>query len=152
MITNVTVIQGVALQPGPQGPPGAPGAPGSITGLDVQRGWLTVQFTVPTDLPYVAGGTTTWDVSANPNARMALAGGNTTMAQPLNVVEGAYYPIRTVQDSTPRTITWNAAFHWPGGSSGAQQPSTRSGAIDLWHWRGATSNVLEFAGAVFDVH
>jgi hypothetical protein len=151
MITNVTVVQGIALQPGPQGPPGTPGAPGSITGLDVARGWNTVQWTVPTDLTYNAGGTTTWDVSVHPNARLALTTGNTTMAL-LNVVEGAYYALRTVQDATARTITWGSSqgFHWP--SATPIQPSTRDGAIDLWHWRGAPSNVIEFAGMQPDVH
>lgn len=151
MITSVTVIQGVALQQGPPGPPGTPGAPGSISNLDVARGWNTVQWTVPKDLSYNPAGTTTWDVSAFPNARLALVGGSTTMAL-LNVVEGAYYSLRTVQDATARTITWGATqgFHWPLATP--VQPSTRAGAIDLWHFRGAPSNVLEFAGAQLDVH
>lgn len=153
-ITQITVVQGVALQPGPPGPVGDPGPPGAIATLDILRGWTTLQYIVPTDLAFVSGGTTAWDTQAHPSARLALVGGNTTMGPPSNVVEGAYYALRIVQDSpTPRVVTWSAsAYHWPGGAvSGTVAPSNTSGAIDIFHFRGATGNVLEFVGAQLNV-
>ncbi len=78
-ITSVTVVQGVALQPGPKGEQGEQGPPGAIATLDVVRGWNSVQYAVPTPLTYVAGGTTEWDVSTHQSATLAISGGNTTM-------------------------------------------------------------------------
>jgi hypothetical protein len=148
-ITQITVAQGVALQPGPPGPQGPQGIPGSIISLDEVRGWATVQYTVPVDLPYVSGGTTTWDVSVAQNARLAMSAGNTTMGPPQNVIEGAYYALRTVQDTTPRTITWDSHYHWASGTP--QPPSNITGAIDIYHFRGAVGNVLEHVGTQLNV-
>ena len=150
-ITQLTVVQGIALQPGPKGDPGAQGPPGAATNIDVARGWTTLQYIAPTDLAYVAGGTTLWDTAAHQNAKLQLTGGNTTMGAPTNVVEGAYYALRTIQDSTQRTITWDTHYHWPGGAANAQQPSAPNGAIDVFHWRGAVGGILEFVGALLNI-
>jgi hypothetical protein len=150
-ITSVTVIQGIALQPGPQGDIGPQGPPGSISNLDMLRGWTTVQYVVPTDIAYVSGGTTAWDTAVNPNARLAISGGNTTMGAPMNVVEGAYYALRFVQDTPARTVTWDSHYHWAGGPLGAVAPSNIDAAIDVFHFRGAVGGVLEFVGAQLNI-
>jgi len=148
-ILAVTVVQGIALQPGPPGPQGPQGPPGAIATLDVVRGWLNVQYAVPTNLTYAANATTNWDVGANQNAKLVILGGPTVMGAPTNVIEGAYYALRTVQDSPPRAVTWDTGghYHWPGGAVNAQLPSNIAGAIDIFHFRGAAGNVLEFVGA-----
>jgi hypothetical protein len=148
-ITAITVVQGIALQPGPVGPQGEQGPPGAITTLDIPRGWMSLQYMVPTDVPYVTPGPTTWDTLAHPSARITILGGATVMAPPINVIEGAYYAIRFVQDSPARTVTWDATghYHWPGGAVNAVLPSNIPGAVDVFHFRGAPGNVLEFVGA-----
>ena len=105
----------------------------------------------PVALTYSSGGTTAWDTAAAQNATLACAGGNTTMGAPSNVVVGAYYALRIVQDTTPRGIAWNAAYHWAGGASGVPTISPGSGAVDIFVFRGAASNVLEDAGYRQDV-
>lgn len=146
-ITQITVVQGIALQPGPPGATGPQGPPGAISTLDILRGWTTLQYIVPTDLPFVSGGTTPWDTQQHPSARLTLAGGGTTMGPPSNVIEGAYYALRIVQDTMARTVAWDTHYHWAGGAANAVAPSNSSGAIDVFHFRGATGNVLEFVGA-----
>ena len=151
-ITQITVVQGIALQPGPPGQDGAQGPPGQIVALDVMRGWTTPQYFVPNDLSYVANGTTVWDTARTPSARLAMSGGNSAMGAPLNVIEGAYYALRIVQDPvTPRVMTWSGSFHWPGGSVAAVAPSNLAGAIDLFHFRGAAGGILEFCGAQLNI-
>lgn len=144
-------LTGPAGPQGIQGIQGIQGPPGDVSNLDTARGWTTVQYQALTTLTYTAGGTTAWDVAAKPNTKMAISGGNTTMGAPTNVVEGAYYAMRTVNDSTPRTFTWNAAYKWPGGSSNAQQPTASAGAVDRWWWCGGAGNTLEFVGMQRDV-
>ncbi len=152
-ITQVTVVQGVALQPGPQGNTGPQGPPGAIATLDVLRGWTTLQYFVPTNIAYAVSGTTVWDTQANPSARLAMIGGNSAMGTPLNVIEGAYYALRTVQDTPPRALTWQpGAFLWPGGAGNAVAPTNVAGAIDIFHFRGAPGgNALEFVGAQMNI-
>jgi len=150
-ITEITVVQGIALQIGPKGEKGDPGPPGSIQSLDLMRGWTTLQYAVPTSLVYVPGGTTVWDTQANPNARLVVTSDNTTMGSPVNVVEGAYYALRIVQSSPPRTFSWHTNYHWPGGAAAAVPPSNTANAIDLFHFRGGVGNVLEFTGAQFNI-
>jgi len=148
-ITQLTVVQGIALQPGPPGPEGEQGPPGQITSLDIARGWNTLQYAVPKDIVFVAGGTTVWDTLTYPSARLNMVAGNTTMGAPQNVIEGAYYSLRIVQDAVPRTFTWDPTghFHWPGGAVNAVLPSNIASAIDIFHFRGAAAGVLEFVGA-----
>lgn len=69
-----------------------------------------------------------WDLSANQVAKHT-ATENTTLAAPTNQVAGATYLFIFVQDSTPRTLAFNAAYKFPGGT--APTVSTGSGAVDV---------------------
>jgi hypothetical protein len=151
-ITQITIVQGIALQPGPPGTPGPQGLPGTITNLDILRGWMTLQYVVPTDLTFIASGTVAWDTMAHPSARLAISGGNAAMGSPINVVEGAYYALRIVQDTTPRVLTWQAgAYLWPNGANSAVQISNSAGAVDIFHFRGSPAGALEFVGAQLNI-
>lgn len=75
------------------------------------------------------GATIAWDVSAGAFATVTL-GGNRTMAAPTNLVAGASYGMKIIQDATPpRTLTWNAVFKWAGGVPPVL--SSTNGAIDI---------------------
>lgn len=65
----------------------------------------------------VDGATINWDTALGRTAYVVL-GDNRTMAAPTNLVDGQTYVLHVKQDGTgSRTLTWNAAFHWPGGSA-----------------------------------
>lgn len=49
------------------------------------------------------------------------------MGAPTNLKVG-YYMLKFIQDSTPRTITWNAVFKWDAGAPPVL--STAAGATD----------------------
>lgn len=112
--------------------------------LDGANTWSGVQGYGETALTWTSGGTTSWDVSAAPCATVTASSGNTTFGAPTNVVAGRFYHLRFVQDSTARTISWNAAYHFTGGS--APTLSTGSGAVDHFVFYGRASNVLEEIG------
>lgn len=69
-----------------------------------------------------------WDLAANQVARH-VATENTTLANPTNKVAGATYIFIFVQDSTPRTLSFDTDYLFPGGV--APTVSTGSGDIDL---------------------
>jgi hypothetical protein len=69
-----------------------------------------------------------WDTSAGHLASVTL-GGNRTLAAPTNGVAGTYI-LRVTQDGTgSRTLAYNAAFKWAGGT--APTLSTTAGAVDI---------------------
>jgi hypothetical protein len=73
--------------------------------------------------------TIAWDLNAAPNAVITL-GGNRTMGAPVNMAAGKRYTLRVLQDATgSRTITWNSAFKWAGGS--APTLTTAANATDV---------------------
>ncbi len=67
-----------------------------------------------TDISNVSA-TITWNLSANPRAKLTLDGNKTLLATGL--VVGTYY-LRVYQGVTARTITWNVAYKMPGRSGG----------------------------------
>lgn len=96
---------------------------------DVAAEWTKTQNfngTVLTDATSVA-----WDMSANQVCKVTL-GGNRTMALPTNIVDGAHYTLKVIQDATgSRTLAYNAAFLFPGGT--APTLSTAANSIDMIH-------------------
>lgn len=58
------------------------------------------------------GATINWDVSVGDYAKVTL-GGNRTIANPTNTVNGAFYILEVIQDGTgSRTLTWGSNFVW----------------------------------------
>ena len=61
------------------------------------------------------GATIDWNLALNQVAKVTLAG-NRSMNAPTNQVDGAVYILTVTQDATgTRTLSWNAAFKFPGG-------------------------------------
>ena len=61
--------------------------------------------------------TIAWDVATQPAARVTLAG-NRTLGAPTNMRAGSTYVLRVIQDATgSRTLAYNAAFKFPGGTA-----------------------------------
>jgi len=80
-----------------------------------------------------------WDLESNQVATHT-ATENTTLSAPTNQVAGATYILIFVQDSTPRTLAFNAAYMFPGGT--APTVSTGSGAIDILTFVSNGTNML----------
>jgi hypothetical protein len=102
-----------------------------ICELRTTKGTLeALQLTFSTQaLSWIASGTTAWDLNLGRSATLIAATGNTTMGAPTNLLAGGEYVLKFTQDSTPRTITWNAVFKWDAGAPPVL--STDSGAIDI---------------------
>lgn len=75
------------------------------------------------------GANISWDASVNQTATVTLAG-NRTLDNPTNLVAGATYIIRIVQDGTgSRTLAYGSAFEWPAGTTPTL--STDAAAVDI---------------------
>jgi hypothetical protein len=86
-------------------------------------------MTLPITPTFNAGGTTTVDCSRSNVHIILMSGGNTTLAVS-NPTNGQTINVRITQDGTgSRTITWPAAFKWPGGT--VPVLSTAINAVDL---------------------
>ncbi len=75
------------------------------------------------------GVTIAWDVNNGAFAVVTLAG-NRTLDNPTNMVAGASYALKVIQDGTgSRTLSYGSAYKWASG--GAPTLSTAIGAIDI---------------------
>lgn len=82
-----------------------------------------------------------WDV-ANAQVATITLGGNRTMSAPTNLVNGGFYALGVIQDSTgSRTLTWNSVFKWTSGV--APTLSTSAGAYDFFVFRSDGTNLYE---------
>lgn len=81
-----------------------------------------------TDQTLTDAATINWDMNSGAIAQVTL-GGNRAMAAPTNLKKGTYI-LYVIQDATgSRTLSWNAAFKWAGGT--APTLSTAAGAKDI---------------------
>ncbi len=70
-----------------------------------------------------------WDLLNNDVAKVTL-GGNRTLDNPTNMVDGAAYVVRVTQDGTgSRTLAYGSAYIWPNGITPVL--STTAAAIDI---------------------
>ena len=82
-----------------------------------------------------------WDVRASPVAQVTLTA-NVTFDLPSNPTTGQYISILCIQDGTgSRTISWNAAFEFTGGT--APTATTTAGKGDLFTFRYHNSHWIE---------
>lgn len=95
--------------------------------LDVAQEFTATQNFNATTL--TDGATINWDLSANQVASVTL-GGNRTLAAPTNLKDGATYILIIKQDATgSRTLTFNGAYKFPGGT--APTLTTSANAVDI---------------------
>jgi hypothetical protein len=107
----------------------ANGLPIDASNTDTQLANTIRQFTPQTLTDQAA---IDWDLAAGGAAKVTLAG-NRSMNAPTNMVEGAWYRLRFIQDATgTRLITWNAVFKWPGAVAPCLSAAPNN--IDIIYW------------------
>jgi YD repeat-containing protein len=90
-----------------------------------------------------------WDCDANGQIVSVTLAGNRTMEAPTNISPNACYILKCIQDATgSRTLTWNAAFHFPNGTDAVL--STTAGAVDILSFLGGTG-VMYCLGVARDI-
>ena len=113
--------------------------------LDAGQTWTAQQ--VPMNGTLTDGATINWDADTNGQVVSVTLAGNRTLAAPTNVIENAFYLLRVTQDGTgSRTLTWNAAYKFPGGTDPVL--STTANAVDIFSFIGGAGNVLYCVGLV----
>lgn len=85
---------------------------------------IRVRITALTD-----GATVTPNVNTDGRGWQLTLGGNRTFANPSNLAAGTYVLIVKQDGTGNRTITWGAAYKWPGGV--APTLSTGANAVDI---------------------
>lgn len=94
---------------------------------DVAKEWTATQNFNATTL--TDGASIAWDLAANQVSSVTLAG-NRTLANPTNMVDGATYVLRVIQDATgSRTLAYGSAYKWPAGT--APTLTTTASGIDI---------------------
>lgn len=95
--------------------------------------WGTVgQFTAQQNFPAATltdGATISWNLNSQQVASLTL-GGNRTLSNPTNLVNGGTYALIVKQDATGnRTLSYGTAFKWMGGITPAL--SSTANATDI---------------------
>ena len=84
------------------------------------------------------GATVSWDVAANPVAKVTIAG-NRTLALPSNPLgSGQYASLLVIQDGTgSRTLTWNAAYEFKDDTAPTLTTTASKGDLFTFRYNGA---------------
>ena len=84
------------------------------------------------------GATVNWDVTANPVAKVTIAG-NRTLALPSNPLgSGQYASLLIIQDGTgSRTLTWNAAYEFKDDTAPTLTTTASKGDLFTFRYNGA---------------
>lgn len=119
------------------------GRTGTLASTDVEQAWGAQQ--TPFDGTLTDGATINWNCDSNGQVVSVTLAGNRTLAAPTNVNENAFYTLRIHQDATgSRTLTWDAAYKFPGGY---EPPlSTAASAVDIFTFVGGAANVMYCVG------
>lgn len=118
--------------------------------LGTKQTWTAQQAPMSGTLTDAA--TVTWDGDNASSGGQVVAitlssagGTSRSFAAPTNIVQYATYLLRITQaDATARTIVWNAAFKFTGGT--APSLSSGSGKVDIISFIGGAGNTLECIG------
>ena len=70
-----------------------------------------------------------WDAGSNQSAVLVL-GHNATMGAATNQANGGVYILKVTQNSSPKTLSWNSNYKWPGNT--APVMTATSGAVDVF--------------------
>ena len=119
--------QGSTGAQGPQGPAGTTPSLTNYARLDTAQTYSQQQNAPATTLSDAA--TIGWDVNTAQSATVTL-GGNRTLANPTNLVAGAWYSLEIRQDATGgRTLAYGNLFKFAGGA--APTLATTPNAINM---------------------
>jgi hypothetical protein len=100
----------------------------TLTKID-KDGVITAPQYAATAQTLTDGSTINWNMNSGAKATVTL-GGNRTLAAPTNLVDGATYILIVKQDATgSRTLTFNSAYKFPGGTDPTL--STAANAVDI---------------------
>ena len=105
-------------------------------------------FTALTDAATVA-----IDLDTGPNFTLTTTAGvgvGRTIGLPTNGNPGQFYTLQITADAIGRTVAWNTAFKWPGGTAQAIA-SAAANAITLVSFRMVGASVFQVVGFVKDI-
>jgi len=95
---------------------------------DTAKEWTKTQNFNATTL--TDGASIAWDLESNQVCSVTL-GGNRTLANPTNMVDGATYILIVKQDGTgTRTLAYGTAYKWEGGTAPTLTTTATTG-IDI---------------------
>ena len=70
-----------------------------------------------------------WDAGSNQSAVLVL-GHNATMGAATNQANGGVYILKVTQNTSPKTLSWNSNYKWPGNT--APTMTATGGAVDVF--------------------
>ena len=76
-----------------------------------------------------SGTSVSWDAGSNQSAVLVL-GHNATMGAATNQANGGVYILKVTQNSSPKTLSWNSNYKWPGNA--APTMTATAGAVDVF--------------------
>jgi len=110
----------------------------TATGIDVTGNVIYSGGSLTVEAALGDGATVNWDVTANPVAKVTIAG-NRTLALPLNPLgSGQYASLLVIQDGTgSRTLTWNAAYEFKDDTAPTLTTTASKGDLFTFRYNGA---------------
>ena len=108
----------------------------------IERTWTAQQ--TPMNGALTAGATVNWNADTNGQIVSLTLDQNTTMAAPTNVIEHCVYCIRITNGGSAYTVTWNAAYKFPGGVDHVM--TATAAAVDIVTFIGGAGNVMYCVG------
>ena len=85
--------------------------------------------------------TVAWNAALGQVATFTFVSTNRTMGLPTNILNGAFYALKVVQNAGGNTLTWASGYKWAGGT--APVLSTSAGAIDIFTFESDGTNLYE---------
>lgn len=111
--------------------------------IATEQTWTAQQ--TPKNGTLTDGATINWNGDTNGQVVGVTLAGNRTLAAPTNINQYAGYVLRVAQDATgSRTLTWNAAYKFAGGTDPVL--STEASKVDIFSFIGGAANTLECIG------
>ena len=85
--------------------------------------------------------TVAWNAALGQVATFTFVSTNRTMGLPTNILDGAFYALKVIQNAGGNTLTWASGYKWAGGT--APVLSTSAGAIDIFTFESDGTNLYE---------
>jgi len=85
--------------------------------------------------------TVAWNAALGQVATFTFVSTNRTMGLPTNILDGAFYALKVIQNAGGNTLTWASGYKWAGGT--APVLSTGAGAIDIFTFESDGTNLYE---------